>query len=141
MTNPGVYGPPKGLGQARIFMWVQAGILALGSILLLVIAARLGSTLDDSGVAGLVIVNLVINVLMIAVLVVCAITLPSGKKWPWVTAIVVEAIIVINGIITIVSSGVAGVLPIVFAAIALRGLLHKDVREWLNAQRGAAPSI
>ncbi|MEU4667106.1 hypothetical protein AB0F91_03830 [Amycolatopsis sp. NPDC023774] len=142
MTNPGVYGPPKGVGQARIFMWIQAGILALGSILLLVLAGRLAATTaGDTGVAGLLIVNLVIDVVMIVVLVVCALTLPSGKQWPWVAAIVVEAIVVINGIITIINSGVVGVLPIVLAALALRGLMHKDVRAWIAAQRGPAPAI
>ncbi|WP_432847330.1 hypothetical protein ACQPXB_41635 [Amycolatopsis sp. CA-161197] len=34
MTNPGVYGPPKGLGQARIFMWIQVAFNLLGSLLL-----------------------------------------------------------------------------------------------------------
>ncbi|MFF4598852.1 hypothetical protein [Amycolatopsis sp. NPDC001319] len=139
MTNPGVYGPPKGLGQARIFMWIQVAFNVLGSLLLLVAAAA--ASVGDTGVAGLLVVIIVINILMAVVLAVCAITLQSGKQWPWVTAIVVEAIVVINGIVTIISSGVTGILPIVFAGLALRGLLHKDVRAWITAQRGPAPAI
>ncbi|WP_326565883.1 hypothetical protein VSH64_28920 [Amycolatopsis rhabdoformis] len=143
MTNPGDYGPPKGLGQARIFMWIQVAFNVLGSIFLLLAAGALASTsaADDTGTAGLLVVILVVNIVMAVLLAVCAIQLRSGKQWPWITAIVVEAIVVINGIVTMISSGFTGVLPIVFAALALSGLLHKDVRAWIAAQRGPATAV
>ncbi|QRP47330.1 hypothetical protein [Amycolatopsis sp. FDAARGOS 1241] len=140
MTNPGVYGPPKGLGQARIFMWIQVAFSVLGSILILALAAAASSNGAEG--TGLLVVIAVINFVMAVALAVCAVKLPSGRQWPWVTAIVVEAIVVINGIVTLISEGVTGILPLIFAGLALRGLLHKDVRAWLTAQRGGqAPAV
>ncbi|MET7990000.1 MULTISPECIES: hypothetical protein [unclassified Amycolatopsis] len=136
MTNPGEYGPPKGLGQARIFMWIQVAFSVLGSILIGAVAGA-----SAGGFAGVLLVIVVVNILMAIALAACAIVLPQGKQWAFVTAIVVEAVIIINGIVTLISSGFSGVLPLVFAGLALRGLLQRDVRDWISARNGQAPAV
>ncbi|HWD04004.1 MAG TPA: hypothetical protein VG674_16300 [Amycolatopsis sp.] len=135
MSIPGVYGQPRGLKQARIVMWVQVVFSVLGSIFLLVLAGAASSADDASGVGGLLVVAGVVNVVLAVALGVCAAQLASGRPWAWVTAIVVEAVIMINALVSLITAGATGVLPMVLAAAALGGLLSKEMRAWAAANR------
>lgn len=60
----------------------------------------------------------------------CAVVLPKRQQWAYVTAAVIESLLVLNSVVTLLSKGLPGLLPLIFSGLALRALLTRDVRTW-----------
>ncbi|WP_116203342.1 hypothetical protein [Amycolatopsis circi] len=124
---------PADLKQARIFMWIQVALSAIGPLLL---AGMAGISLLD--LISLTQVYIVITYATAIALAVCAVVLPKRQQWAFVTAAVIEGLLVLNSLVTLLSKGLPGLLPLIFAGLALRALLTRDVRTWFFPQQ---PSV
>ncbi|MFD2471002.1 hypothetical protein [Amycolatopsis silviterrae] len=116
---------PADLKQARIFMWIQVVLSSIGPLLL---AGAAGVSLAE--VISLAQLYIVITYATAIALAVCAVVLPKRQQWAYVTAAVIEGLLALNSLITLLSKGLPGILPLIFAGLALRTLLTRDVRTW-----------
>lgn len=65
-------------------------------------------------------------------LVVSAIVLAMGIAWGRNVLVVLEALIIVNGLVTLVSGAPQGVIGIVLAGLTISVLLHDTVKAWLD---------
>lgn len=65
-------------------------------------------------------------------LLVAAIAITSGRTWGRVLLVVVEALAIVNGVLTLINGTPAAVAGLVLGALVINTLFHDTVRSWFD---------
>lgn len=136
MAEPNTRGTgiaPLALRAVRVILYIQGGATLLG---LVGIAVEINSRVDHGQeVPGITYVLGLVSLVCAAVAVVCAASIvQQGRFWPRPTAMALEVITIVYGVINIVNGALAGLGEIVVGVLVIVLLLRADVRDWIDAR-------
>lgn len=122
---------PRQLKFVRVFLWIQAVLNLLVSVLVTGLAIN---ELDHGNEeAGLSLVLAVLGFVVAVVLVACAVRISRGSPWVRPTVIAVEGLSVVMGVISLVSGGAVTQLIGMAIAVAIIVTLNKpEERAWFT---------
>ncbi|MEU4364537.1 hypothetical protein [Promicromonospora sp. NPDC023987] len=125
---------PARLTTAIVILWLQAAANGFVGIILLVSAQ---SALEHRQDVGLDLAAGLISVLAVPVLIVGAVGLAKGRVWVRVPVVVIELLIILNGlgslVLTMNAGGApAGIVGLVLAGLVLQGCFAKESDDWLQ---------
>jgi hypothetical protein len=118
---------PAEARTARIIMFVQGGlILAIYLLFLFLLPAQ--------GLSGALTVLVMLNLAWGFIIVGVAFNFSSRKRWVRIAAMVVEGIIVLNGVITLLGGGnaIGSLIGLLLAVLVLYQLIRPAARVWFG---------
>lgn len=136
MAEPNTNGTdtaPGALRAARVILYVQGGATLLA---LVGIAVEIKSRFDHGQeVLGINYVFGLVSIVCAVVAVVCAATIVQRRRfWVRPTAMALEVITILYGIINIAQGAFAGLGEIVVGIVVIVLLGRADVREWIDGR-------
>ena len=125
---------PARLTAAIVILWLQAAANGFIGILLLVSAQ---SALEHRQDAGLDLAAGLVSVLAVPVLIVGAVGLAQRQVRVRVPVVVIELLIILNGLVSLVltlnaGGAPAGIVGLVLAGLVLQGCFAKESDDWLR---------
>ncbi|RSN18620.1 hypothetical protein DMC63_18350 [Streptomyces sp. WAC 05977] len=94
---------PGRLKLVRGFLWVQAVLNVLASVLVTVLA--IGELEHGNEEAGLVLALAILGFVVAVVLIACAIRISRGSPWARPTIVAVEGLVVVMGLVSLLNGG------------------------------------
>ena len=110
-------------------LYIIAAIILLGLTILILIA---GSKVNNRGISAAIAVGglpEILLVLLVIALIAVAYGFIKGQKWSWWLVIILQ---VVGIIYSIISSGVASIIPIIISAIIIYYLTRPAVKKWFH---------
>ena len=132
MTQPPISTPavpPKPLRAARVILWIQTGLVALGTILEFVAIAELTDHGEEVGAYNTFAV--IDNVVVVVIALIAALFIVKRRS-AWGLAFFVEALAGLNGILNLVHGAFLGVVEIGLAIGVVVLLLNPQVTNWFQ---------
>lgn len=125
---------PLGLKFVLGFVYVQVVINALFGVLIQVEISEAAEHGQELAHATLVYFAEYLSFATAVALLVGAVVVTRGVEWGRIVLVIVEAIAIVSGVITLFNGSPQAVIGLVLAGLVIKTLLEDNVKAWLDGK-------